>query len=286
MSWIQQWLRGGVHAISPAAHYTGHVWARHGLGEPALTTASGRLLHTMVQPVMLASRLVGGPTLEDFLLARHRIIDHLLEEAIEKGQVTQVVELACGMSPRGLTFADRHPDIVYVEVDLPEMAERKRQVLDSLRLPHDRHRVEAADVMTGVQLSRIFSTLDRDAGVAVVTEGLLSYFSRADVVELWRRLAHELHRFPFGRYLSDLHVVSETGRLDVPFTLALGAAVRGRVELHFDDVSDARRDLLAADFDQAELWAPEELADELPGMLAPGANRVRVVDATTGTRAA
>ena len=282
MSWLQQWVRGGVHAISPTAHYTGHVWARHGLGEPGLSSPAGRLLHTLVQPVMLASRLVGGPTLEDFLLARHRIIDHLLDQAIGAGHVTQVVELACGMSPRGLAFTERYPDLTYVEVDLPDMAARKEAALAQLRPPHENHRVEAADVMTGLQLSRVFSTLDRSAGVAVVTEGLLNYFPRDDVVELWRRIAHELHRFPSGRYLSDIHVESEAGVVDRAFTVALGTAVRGRVQLHFDDVSEARAVLLAADFDQAELWAPADLADQLPGMDAPGANRVRVIDATVG----
>lgn len=282
MSWLQQWMHGGVQAISPTAHYTGHVWARHGLGEPRLSSATGRLLHTLVQPAMLASRMLGGPTLEDFLLARHRIIDHLLQETIGAGHVTQVVELACGMSPRGFAFTERHPSLTYVEVDLPDMAERKREALSQLRLPLDNHRVEAADVMTGLQLSRIFSTLDRTAGVAVVTEGLLNYFPQADVVELWRRIAHELHRFPHGRYLADIHVDSEAGLVDRAFTMALGTAVRGRVQLHFADVSETRRVLLAADFDRAELWAPEDLDGQLPGMDAPGANRVRVIDATAG----
>lgn len=283
MSWIRQWLRGGADAISPTAHYTGHVWSRHGLGEPRLSTSTGRVLHRVVQPAMLASRVVGGPTLEDFLLARHRIIDHRLEQAVSSGEVGQIVELACGMSPRGLAFTARHPDLTYVEVDLPEMVRHKRERVESLGERRATHRFEAADVMTGLQLSRIFSTLDRGQGVAVVTEGLLNYFPRADVVELWRRVAHELHRFPCGRYLSDIHVTSEAGRIDRAFTLALGAAVRGQVQLHFADVSEARLTLLAADFDHAQLWAPHELAAHLPGMDAPGAGRVRVIEASTGT---
>lgn len=231
---------------------------------------------------MVASRLVGGPTLEDFLLARHRIIDHLLEEAVAAGHVAQVVELACGMSPRGLTFVERHPDLTYVEVDLPDMAERKRRLLDAVRPAVPRHRVEAADVLKGVQLSRVFAGLRRDRGVAVVTEGLLNYLPRADVVELWRRIAHELHRFPRGRYYSDLHVASETGRVDRAFTIALGTLVRGRVHLHFDDGPAAHRHLLAADFDRVRLVAPADYTAVLPGMDAPGAGRVRVVDASTG----
>ena len=279
---MQQWLRGGSHSISPTAHYTGQVWARHGLGEPALSTTTGRVLHAALRPAIGASRLVGGPTLEAFLLARHRIIDHLLEQAVVSGEVGQVVELACGMSPRGLSFVERHPDLTYVEVDLPDMAAHKQRVLDSVRPATPRHRVEPADVMKGVQLSRVFSGLRRDQGVAVITEGLLNYFPQHDVVELWRRLAHELHRFPRGRYLSDLHVTSEAGRVDRPFVAALGAVVRGRVHLHFSDVPEAHRTLLDADFDRARLLAPADFDGQLPDMLAPGAARVRVVDAATG----
>ncbi len=285
MSWIQQWLRNGSHTISPTAHYTGHVWARHGLGESRLSTGTGRVLHTLAQPAMAASRLVGGPTLEGFLLARHRVIDHLLEQAITSGEVHQVVELACGMSPRGLTFVERHPGLTYVEVDLPHMAARKQRVLDAIRPPMERHRVEVADVMKGVQLSRVFAGLRRSRGVAVITEGLLNYFPRPDVVELWRRVAHELHRFPRGRYFSDLHVSSEAGRIDRGFTLALGTLVRGRVYLHFEDVPEAHRMLLASDFDRARLLAPSDFTGQLPGMDAPGASRVRVVDAATGAPA-
>ncbi len=279
---MQQWLRGGASSISPTAHYTGQVWARHGLGEPRLATPTGRLLHGLAWPAMTASRLVGGPTLEDFLLARHRIIDHLLEEAIASGEVRQVVELACGMSPRGLSFTERHPGLTYVEVDLPDMAAHKQRVLDEIRPPMPRHRVESADVMKGVQLSRVFAGLHRGRGVAVITEGLLNYFPRPEVVELWRRVAHELHRFPRGRYFSDLHLGSEAGRVDRAFTVALGTLVRGRVHLHFEDVPQAHRVLLSADFDRAALLAPADFEGLLPGMSAPGAARVRVVDAGTG----
>src|SRR3954451_15365522 len=94
-------LRRGSDAISPTAHYTGHVWSRNGLSHPALATNEGRLFFAAFQPTMLASRVAGGPTLEGMLLARHRIIDALLESAIEDGRVAQVVEIAAGMSPRG-----------------------------------------------------------------------------------------------------------------------------------------------------------------------------------------
>src|SRR5680860_1088598 len=116
-------------AISPTAHYTGEVWRRAGLSDPALATREGRLLYGSLRPTMALSAALGGDTLEAFLLARHRLIDRLLGEAIAAGRVGQVIEIAAGMSPRGLRFSRLHPDLTYVEADLPAMAARKRAAL-------------------------------------------------------------------------------------------------------------------------------------------------------------
>ena len=72
-------LRGGPATISPTAYYTGLVWERHGLGVDGLTPAAGRALYLLGQPVLGTVERLGGPTLEHFLLARHRIIDRLLD---------------------------------------------------------------------------------------------------------------------------------------------------------------------------------------------------------------
>src|SRR6476619_3445777 len=103
-------------SISPTAYYTGAVWARHGLSHPALSTARGRLMYRSVQPAMAVTEALGGTRLEDFLLTRHLLIDSLLEEAIERGEVSQVIEVAAGLSPRGWRFAERHGErLTYIE---------------------------------------------------------------------------------------------------------------------------------------------------------------------------
>src|SRR3954469_16681106 len=124
-------LPRGSDAISPTAHYTGAVWARNGLSHPALETLEGRFMVESTRPAELGLRLIGAPRIEAFLLARHRIIDRLLGEAIADGRVGQVVEIAAGMSPRGWRFTRDHGDaITYVEADLPGMAARKRRALE------------------------------------------------------------------------------------------------------------------------------------------------------------
>src|SRR5437763_12606727 len=97
----------GSDSISPTAEYTGYVWSRNGRSHPALSTLTGRAFYESLRPPMIASRLVGGPTIEAFLLARHRLIDLLLAGWIDDGRISQVLEIACGMSPRGWRFAER-----------------------------------------------------------------------------------------------------------------------------------------------------------------------------------
>ena len=134
--------------ISPTAHYTGYVWARNGLSTPELTTTEGRILFESLQPLMVVSGTLGRPSLEAYLLARHVAIDALLERAIERDRVTQVLEVAAGLSPRGWRFAQRYGDrVTYVEADLPAMASRKREALERAASLTDNHRVRDLDAL-------------------------------------------------------------------------------------------------------------------------------------------
>src|SRR5947209_14596367 len=115
--------------ISPTAHYTGYVWHRHGMAPPELgDTLEVRLFFTMLRPPMTVLGLLGSPTLEPYLLARHRAIDAVLDRAVSQG-IEQVLELASGLSPRGWRFTRRRPELRYIEADLPGMAARKRDAL-------------------------------------------------------------------------------------------------------------------------------------------------------------
>jgi O-methyltransferase involved in polyketide biosynthesis len=242
----------GGDNISPTAHYTGEVWRRAGLSHPWLATREGRVMVEALHPLMVVSGALGGPSLERYLLARHRAIDALLTDAIERHGVSQVIEIAAGMSARGWRFANRYGDrLTYVEADLPAMAARKRRALERIGSLSDRHRVAEIDALrddgTG-SLATLAAELDPGAGLAVVTEGLLGYLPTDAVLALWRRLAVTLQRFPAGRYVSDLHL----GSVQTPavrfFRQLLGAFVRGRVYLHFDGAAEAEAALRDAGF--------------------------------------
>jgi O-methyltransferase involved in polyketide biosynthesis len=265
-------LGRGSEAISPTAHYTGYVWARNGLSHPELATRQGRLLFESVRPAMLLTGALGGPTLETYLLARHRAIDDLLTTAIEERGATQVIEVACGLSPRGWRFTQRYGDrLVYIEADLPDMALRKRRALERMGSLSERHRVEELDALRDSgpgSLAELASTLDPDRPLVIVTEGLLSYFEKEPMLGMWRRFAEALSGFAWGRYFSDLHLSEDArGPLVHGFRALLSAFVRGPVELHFEDADEAIKALREAGFSSAEVHMP------------PETNLVRIIDA-------
>jgi O-methyltransferase involved in polyketide biosynthesis len=268
--------------IGPTAHYTGYVWARGGLSHPELATTEGRILFDSLQPAMLASRALGGPTLESYLLARHRAIDLRLEEAIEAGEVSQVIEVAAGLSPRGWRFVNRYEHLVYVEADLPDMAVRKCGALERMGSLGERHRVRALDVLRDDDgpgsLAAETADLDHAQGLAIITEGLLGYLSTNAVKNVWRRFANVLDEFPHGRYISDLHLGGAVTPQVRAFRMLLSAFVRGRVYLHFDDAPEAEAGLLAAGFAAAEVGRAVEVIDSRDDA---GAGLAHILEAST-----
>ncbi|QQR80771.1 MAG: class I SAM-dependent methyltransferase [Deltaproteobacteria bacterium] len=268
-------------SISPTAHYTGHVWLRHGLSDERLATYLGKLFYSSLKPIMTASSLLGGPTLEHFLLARHQIIDSLLEQAIESGEVSQIIECAAGLSPRGLRFVKRYgKKITYIEADLEGMATLKRE---RLKNTHEHHRVVTLNVLHrqgADSLTSLANTLDKSKGLVIVTEGLINYFDQNTVLNIWTRFAKTLSQFPTGILLSDIHIENKNyGWLSNAFKLALSHFVRSRVYQHFENELEVQQALTTQGFKNATLHNPKDWAKKFPSCKTPGADLVRVIEA-------
>jgi O-methyltransferase involved in polyketide biosynthesis len=215
-----------------------------------------------LEPAMRVRRLTGRPTLEDYLVARHRTLDEMLSDVIEHRDVSQVLELAAGLSPRGWRFTKRYGDsLTYLETDLGPMASRKRAALERLGERPAGHRVAELDALrTAGPASRaaVVADLDPERGLAVVSEGLLAYLSPSAVADLWGRLARALRMFAAGHYLFDLGVGSAmTDTTARAFRHALGAFVRGRVYEHYPDAAAAIGALREAGFGEADLIRPD-----------------------------
>ncbi|MEI2703098.1 MAG: class I SAM-dependent methyltransferase [Baekduia sp.] len=254
-------------SISPTAHYTGQIWNRNGLSDPELSTWQGRLMYAGIEPAMALSRLTGGPSLEPYLLARHRAIDTLLERSITDDGISQVLEIAAGMSARGLRFTRRHGDALdYIEADLPAMAARKQAALDRIGVTAGGPRVVAVDALAPGDLEALTAGLDPDRGLVVITEGLTSYLTPDALDGLWQRIAAIAAAFSKGRYLADV-MPRSAGRSPLVRggRLVLTAFVRGTVHMHFDDNDDIEAALRTAGFTSASVLPAHEIAPAAGG---------------------
>jgi O-methyltransferase involved in polyketide biosynthesis len=276
----------GSGAISPTAHYTGETWVRNGLSHPLLATWQGRALYLSCALPLAVSKALGGPTLNGPLLARHRIIDSILDDHI-RGGVTQVVEIACGMSPRGWRCSERFGDrLTYIEADLTEMAQRKRDALARMGSLTERHRVVDMDALRPGgpdSLEALVETLDPEEGLAIITEGLLVYLDDDTVDALWARIATALGRFGKGVYLSDLRFASENRALtERAFEKVLGAFVHGEIHAHRGDDAAAEAALRSAGFEHAQLHRADQHPAAGEAGTDPGASMIRIIEAGNG----
>jgi O-methyltransferase involved in polyketide biosynthesis len=227
------------------------------------------MLFQTLRPVMAASRALGGASLETYLLARHPAIDVLLERAIEAGEITQVLEIASGLSPRGWRFSRRYADkLTYVEADLPEMAARKARALQRMGSLSEHHYVRELDVLKHGgpdSLESIAAELNSGEGLAIITEGLLNYLPPDAVDDIWHRFALVLGSFKQGCYLSDLDLGSAQTPAVRAFDLLLAAFVRGPVYLHFNNAAQAATALRATGFHSAEVHPSVSLTAQARG---------------------
>lgn len=130
------------------------------LGSDGVTAATARL-----------SAIDGAELRNRRFEERYRSIDTLLAEA----GATRVLEIASGLSFRGLALAQREA-VFYVDTDLPAMAESKTRLVPALDAGPlvGELRVRALDALDPVAFRAAVAELPPGA-IAIVNEGLLMY---------------------------------------------------------------------------------------------------------------
>ncbi|MDO3720239.1 class I SAM-dependent methyltransferase [Marinobacter sp. chi1] len=272
--------------ISFTALYTGAVWHRYGLSDDALATRQGQWLYHLLSPFEAASKVAIGGNLQTFLLQRHLIIDHLIDQAVENNGVGQVLEIACGMSPRGIRLRQRHPHLHMVEADLPDMAAKKALRLMAAGRLGEHHQVTPIDILAEhgeytleAVLQRVFDNHDP---VIVVTEGLTSYFSLEVISGFWQRLSDALARRPGSIYLSESYYQPKHAALRGTLNAlgrALGGITRSQVSFHFDSDEQARGHFLSCGFGAATIHDPRDWYARLPIPQSRGEPLIRLIEA-------
>ncbi len=267
--------------ISPTAYATGYFWYKHGLSHAALVTPQGKRLDRSFSLLM---KVLGGSVFKNLMLARHTAIDALLIRAIEDGRISQVIEIAAGLSGRGVRMKQRYGDrLTYLETDLPRMAALKRKLLGDAGLLSDKHRVLELNALAddGPQsLATIVKSLDPTAGTVIITEGLMNYLDPAMARDVWQRIARNLKSFPHGLYLADVYFMQQNrGLAAIVFGSVIQLFVRGRMHIHFESPAHGIGLMRNAGFASADIHEIRALPETREIGDQPGGDRVRVLQA-------
>jgi O-methyltransferase involved in polyketide biosynthesis len=202
------------------------------------------------------------PSLPHSLVQRHAMIDHCL---VESG-ATQVLELAAGLSRRGAHFS-ADASLRYVEVDLPAMIVRKRELLARSQegqqiLARPNLEVVAGDVAS----LDLGSLLDPERDTLVIAEGLLMYLDAEEQRDLWGRLAGLLAGRPRSRLVFDLVPAVEQpppGLLGRGLDALMRGFTQGQGFVRDERTrADSQAELHAAGFAAVESFEPSQVAAE------------------------
>ena len=273
--------------ISPTAHYTAYLWYANGLSNPALATPVGRILHGAMEGIMAMASWTGARIqFKESMLCRHRLIDHLLGQAIESGEIGQVIECAAGLSGRGLRFLERYGErgLTWVDADLPEMAAIKEsRIGDAMAIPQG-YSFQEVDLMADsgpLSISNALGPLLRPGvGVAIITEGLIPYFPREANAGMWRRFGALLQTQPTGRYFGSVWTQDDI-EADAHFTgffSLLQLFVRGQMHIDLKDESDVSSLLEGSGLALEGLHRPDDFRGELNLPGSPGRVGVRIME--------
>jgi len=275
-------------SISFTALYTGYVWYRNGLSAEAFRTDKGALYYALMWPFEAIGWQLLNASVKHFLLHRHYLMDSIISRAIEQEGVTQVLEIACGLSPRGWRYTQKYPQLKYVEADLPGMATRKQrllQQLDNHPALGKTHFVTTCNILADGDDSLanvIAREFDTSKPLLVITEGLVNYFDLETVTGFWKRLDNELKKFPKGIYLTDNYPLLDSNPIRKLMKFSgdtLGVVSRSSFTFHFNSDEAMAQHFRGIGYRQAIVHNPGDHYDTLPIPRTRGDSLVRVLEA-------
>ena len=272
-------------SISFTALYTGQVWYENGLSAPFFTNKKGRLMYLGLQPAEKLAEWAFGTNMHHLLLQRHHIMDHRIRQLIHEG-ASQILEIACGMSPRGHDFTRRYPDLKYIEADLPDMARQKKALLEDENALGPNHQVIACNILeSGAPhgLDYIMQrVLDPTRPTIVIIEGLINYFSRDAITPFWKTLKQQGTTFPGLWYLTDCYPLSREHRLFKlinPMMKTLGTITRAEVNPLFESDEQLQQYFLKMGFATVDVHHPEHYYQQLNIPTSRGKTFTRILEA-------
>ncbi len=243
--------------ISFTAHYTGYIWYQMGISHEALATTKGKSLAYLVHPIeSWAEKYVGG-SMRTTLKQRHTMLDHHLEQLIQENPDLQVLEIACGLSPRGWWFRQHYSSITYRELDLPDMAQTKQNALQQIE--KNAPEILSVDLFTEA-FAQAFEVFDPNRPLVVISEGLINYFDKDLLKQLIQSIAHHGSSFKNFHYLTDLYpepVKNKLASIIWNSSKLLKLMSRSSFSFHFKSPQEVKDFFKDTEFQQVNVEQPQ-----------------------------
>lgn len=145
------------------------------------------------------------------LEARYKLVDNL----VAASGLTQVIELASGIAPRGMSTATARPDISYVELDLPGVMSEKEAIFSRLQMPRPNNlHLIAGNALSAADVTTAASGFSADKPVAIVNEGLMRYLTFPEKTVLARNVHTLLEAYGGVWITPDISLRSALARED------------------------------------------------------------------------
>ncbi len=161
----------------------------------ALSRWSGRIV------ARLLIRLAASEGAINYVASRPSIMEGLMRRSLPTtSQSVTIVDLAAGLSPRGLQMAAAMPQARVIEIDLPGVIQDKKERLAKAAgvIVPPNLEMRIADLGT----ARLADVLDGHQVDVIAAEGLIGYFSFEEVDHMLRRIHESLK--PGGVFVTDV----------------------------------------------------------------------------------
>jgi hypothetical protein len=170
-------------------------------------------MSAIAQELWLTAGHAGQPALDNpqvnapGIEVRYRLASRLIENEVDMARQAdpnvggQVLEVASGISPRGLLMTQTDPTLTYVELDLPIMTQLKRMIIDKLTesgtvgAASEKHHIVSGSALGRLAMEEASGYLNPDEPVTVTSEGLLHYLNHDEKFILASRIGTLLRRF-------------------------------------------------------------------------------------------
>ncbi|TLD07511.1 hypothetical protein PgNI_10773 [Pyricularia grisea] len=164
------------------------------LGDPYARPLLDRCAVDLNRPVFRG--IDNGPAIRG-IATRSRAIDDLVREFLDQhaGNPVTVVHLGCGMDTRALRIA-RGPDVRWVDLDLPDVADLRRRVITN-PAPAGDYQLYGGDASDLAWLEKVPAGCE----TLVAAEGMLLYWEPSSVERLLRAV---VEHFGSGELVFDV----------------------------------------------------------------------------------